>query len=145
MRRGMARVGVAAALLAAMWGCDTGPSAPTPVDNTIDPATPAYYTHNVKPIFQKYCYRCHAGLNHRGGLTMATRAGLMKGGETGKDIVPGDPQASVMMRLIRHEPGPAKGPGPMPSKSSKLADQDIDTVGRWIAAGAVMPQDGPVP
>ncbi len=130
-----------AALLVAVGGCHTGPSAPTPVDNAIDPATPEFYRHNVRPIFQSYCYRCHGGMNHRGGLNMETHAALMKGGDSGAAIVPGNAQASLMMRLIRHEPGPAKSPGPMPSRSSRLADQDVATISRWIESGAVMPPD----
>ena len=27
------------------------------------------YTEKVVPIFQANCYRCHGGMNHRGGFT----------------------------------------------------------------------------
>lgn len=144
MRSVVVRVVGMAIMAAAMWGCNASPSPPTPVDNSIDPATPEFYTHNVKPIFQKYCFRCHAGLNHRGGLSMSTHVGMMKGGKAGADIVPGKPEESLMVRLIRHE-GSGKDPGPMPSKSGKLADADIATVERWIRAGALMPPDPPQP
>jgi mono/diheme cytochrome c family protein len=143
MRSLAGSIGIAL-MAAAIGGCNTGPSAPTPVDNTVDPATPQYYTRNVRPIFEKYCFRCHAGINHRGGLSMATHASMMKGGKTGVDIVPGDPEASLMMRLLRHQ-GTSHDPENMPSKSSKLADQDIATVERWIHAGALMPPDPPRP
>lgn len=102
-------------------------------------ASPQYYTEQVQPILQANCYRCHAGLNHRGGLQLDTRAGMMRGGKDGSVIVPGHPEQSMLLTLIRHE-GPANDPKPMPPKS-RLSDADIATVTEWIRAGAVMPID----
>lgn len=129
--------------VAAIAGCNSvsEPTPPLP-GSTNDPASPEFYTGHVRPIFEKYCFRCHAGMNHRGGLSMATRAALMKGGKTGPDIVPGDPDASLMMKLVRHQ-GTATDPEDMPSKSARLADADIATIERWIRAGALMPADPP--
>jgi len=101
--------------------------------------TPQYYTERVQPILQANCYRCHAGLNHRGGLHLDSREGLMHGGKDGSVIVPGHPEQSLLVTLIRHE-GPANDPKPMPPKS-KLSDADIATITEWIRAGAVMPAD----
>jgi cytochrome c len=102
-------------------------------------ATPEFYTTKVQPILQENCYRCHGGMNRRGGFSMATKAGMMKGGHEGAVIVPGDPAKSLLVQLIRHE-GPKNDPMPMPPKA-KLSDADIAVVERWIAAGAVMPMD----
>jgi Cytochrome c551/c552 len=104
-------------------------------------ARPEFYTTKVRPIFQENCYRCHGGMNRRGGLSLATRAGIMKGGKDGVVIVPGDPGTSLLVKLIRHE-GPTPDPKPMPPKT-KLSDADIATVERWVRAGAVMPADTP--
>ena len=104
-----------------------------------DPAaSPEFYTTQVKPILDANCGRCHEGTNHRGALNIDTRAGLLKGGHDGAVIVPGDAANSLLVKLIRHE-GPADDPMPMPPHKPKLSDQDIATVSRWIAAGAVMP------
>ncbi len=94
------------------------------------------YTARVQPIFQSNCYRCHAGLNHRGGLQMDTQAALMRGGHDGAVIVPGHPEQSLLVKLIRHE-GPPNDPMPMPPKS-KLSDADIGAVEQWVRAGALM-------
>jgi cytochrome c len=107
-------------------------------------ATPQFYTNRVQPIFQANCYRCHGGMNHRGGLNIQTRAGMMKGGHDGQVLVPGDPAKSLLVQLIRHE-GPANDPMPMPPKSAKISDEDIATVERWVRAGAIMPEDTPTP
>ena len=96
-----------------------------------------FYNGKVLPILQANCYRCHGGLNHRGGLNIETREGMLKGGHDGSVLVPGHPEQSLLIKLIRHE-GPADDPMPMPPKS-KLSDADIATVTAWVAAGAKMP------
>jgi cytochrome c len=139
-------VGVGLALFG-LISCSSGPvsspgSGPEPSPAQMaglnDPAKPEFYTYKVRPIFQANCYRCHGGMNHRGGLNMQMRAGLLKGGHVGPAIVPGDPANSLLVRLIRHE-GPANDPMPMPSKQAKMSDADIATIERWIKAGAIMP------
>jgi len=104
-------------------------------------AKPEFYTQKVRPIFEANCYRCHGGMNHRGGLSLATREGILKGGKDGVVLKPGDPASSLLVRLIRHE-GPADDPRPMPPKA-KLSDVDIATVERWVRAGAIIPVTGP--
>jgi len=101
--------------------------------------SPQYYAEHIQPILQSNCYRCHAGFNHRGGLQLDTRAGLMHGGKDGVVIIPGQPEQSLLVKLIRHE-GPANDPKPMPPRG-KLSDADIALITEWIRAGAVMPTD----
>lgn len=108
-----------------------------------DASSPAVFTTQVKPILDAHCARCHEGDNHRGGLSMDSRASLLKGGHHGPAIVPGDPSNSLLIKLIRHE-GPADNPMPMPpGNRPKLSDADIATVAEWIKAGAVMPDVPP--
>ncbi len=101
-------------------------------------ASPVFYTAKVKPILDANCARCHGGINHRGGLNLDTRAGMLRGGHDGTVLVPGDPDKSLLVRLIRHQ-GPADDPMPMPPNKPKISDADIATVARWVKAGAVMP------
>jgi mono/diheme cytochrome c family protein len=129
-------LGLAAMGLVA-WGVQVGTANAAGQDEA---ATPEFYTMKVQPIFQANCYRCHGGMNHRGGLNIQTRAGMLKGGHEGTVLIPGDPTNSLLVRLIRHE-GPVKDPMPMPPKQPKLSDADIATVERWIKAGALMPED----
>ncbi len=125
---------------AALASVQTQTSAPPPpeLQNSQDAQI---YIHQVQPILQTNCYRCHAGLNHRGGFQMDTPAGMLRGGRDGVVIVPGHPEQSLLMKLIRHE-GPADKPMPMPPKS-KLSDVDIATIAKWIQAGASMPAQLP--
>ncbi|WP_035349411.1 c-type cytochrome domain-containing protein [Edaphobacter aggregans] len=137
MRKILLGVGVAA-MVAGGWGLGA-PGVRAAADD--EAAKPEFYTTKVKPIFEANCYRCHAGMNHRGGLTLSTKAGMMKGGKDGTVLVPGDSSASLLVKLIRHA-GPVNDPKPMPPKA-KLTDADVATVERWVRAGAVMPEDAP--
>lgn len=109
----------------------------TATDSTGAAASPQFYTDHVQPILSSNCYRCHGGMNHRGGLRLNTPEEIMKGGKDGVVIVPGKPEDSLLIKLIRHE-GPADDPRPMPPKS-KLSDADIAAVTAWVKAGAVVP------
>ncbi len=116
---------------------------PTSVAAQAAPAanTPEFYTQRVLPIFKDNCYHCHGGMFHRGGLSMSSREGLMKGGHDGAVIVPGNAEQSLLIKLIRHE-GPVDDPMPMPPKH-KMSDDDIAIVTQWVQAGAVMPASQP--
>ena len=100
--------------------------------------TAQFYTEKVVPVLEAHCYQCHGGTAHRGGLSLATKAGMLKGGHDGTVLVPGHPEQSLIVKLIRHE-GPADDPMPMPPNKPKLSDADIAVVEQWVKAGALMP------
>ena len=119
-------------------GCGPEPEPPA----TFHPSTPAeaaaltYFTDTVKPVLRQNCYRCHFGLNHKSNSNMTTRELLLKGGSNGVDVVPGHPESSVLVRLIRRE-GHAEHPAAMPPKN-KLSADEIASIEKWIADGAIM-------
>ena len=119
---------------AALAGCTPRVEPPTPGTGTADPARPEFYTGRVRPIFVRQCAHCHLGMSHKGDLALSSKAAILKGGKHGAIIVPGNPDASLLVKAIRQEPGVK----PMP-EDSRLADADIDTISRWIQAGAIMP------
>jgi mono/diheme cytochrome c family protein len=121
---------LAAGLALAATGC-TKPGPPPPVDS------PAYYTQVVQPILRENCYRCHASMNHKGDLRLDSAEAILRGGKRGADVIPGHPESSLLITLIRHEQK-SDPPGPMPPKS-KLSEAEIAAVTAWIRAGAKMP------
>ena len=129
-----------AALLAGatLWHPHPVAAQSAPAPNTVE-----FYTQRVQPIFESHCYRCHGGMNHRGHLSIATRAGLLRGGMDGAVVVPGDASHSLLVHLINHQ-GPEDDPMPMPPPPhQKLSDADIATITQWIQAGMAMPPDPP--
>ena len=135
MRRVLAGIGVTAVAVLAGVGL-RGVSAQDGASR------PAFYTEKVRPILQTNFGKCHFDMNHKGGLSLMTKASTMKGGRDGVVIVPGDPANSLLVKLIRHE-GPPDDPKPMPPKSPKISDEDIAVIEQWVKAGAVMPEDAP--
>src|SRR5579859_7467839 len=144
MRRILLGLGVAGLAMAAFTGNPSRVSAAAAPQAVADAATLKMYNDKVVPIFHANCYRCHAGMNNRGGLTIDTKAGMEKGGHDGKVLVPGSPEQSLLVKLIRHE-GPANDPMSMPPNKPKISDADIATVEQWVKAGAIMPEDAPKP
>ena len=112
-----------------------------PVQAQDDPSKPAYFVDKVEPVLQANCFRCHGGANHRGGYNMNTRELLLKGGHHGTGVVPGKPEESWMIKLVRHE-GPADDPMNMPPPpKAKISDADIAILTLWVKAGAITPAD----
>jgi len=115
------------------------PASVSAAGGRVDPASPEFYTQSVEPILKANCYRCHGGMNHRGGLQMDPASNLLHGGKSGAVVKPGDPEHSLLITLINHA-GPADDPRPMPPKG-KLSDEEIATITAWVKAGAVIPAE----
>jgi mono/diheme cytochrome c family protein len=98
------------------------------------------FTSTVKPIFEANCTHCHNQVKSRGGLSLETRDRIYQGGKMdGPVIVPGHPERSLLVALIRHE-GPAHDPMPMPPPPrAQLTPAQIAAITKWIQDGAVIP------
>ncbi len=101
------------------------------------------YEKKIRPLLAERCYGCHSVAKNKskGGLTLDTRTGLEKGGETGPVLVPGKPDGSRLIRAVEQidpdlEMPPAKAGG-------KLPDQQIADLVAWVRRGAAMPADRP--
>jgi len=99
-----------------------------------DPASPAYYAVHVAPLLARSCVSCHKPEKHKGGLVMDTYEHLMRGGEDGAAVLPGNPKSSELLRRVRL---PASDDDSMPSDGDKpLTPEEIQMIDRWVAAGA---------
>ncbi len=99
-----------------------------------DPSNPAFYGLHVAPILARSCLSCHRAEKHKGGLRMDTLDQLQRGGDDGRVFVPGSPKSSDLLRRVRL---PASDDDYMPSDNEKpLTPEEIETIERWIAAGA---------
>ena len=96
------------------------------------------YRRDIRPLLQENCYNCHAGERVRSGYRLDTGAGAIRGGDRGAVVVPGEPEASVLLDILRgeHDSVPR-----MPYKNPALAPEEIDRIARWIAEGASVPED----
>ena len=87
---------------------------------------------NPLELLEVHCVRCHGGVSTKGGLDLATRETLLRGGESGATVVPGNPESSLLLQTIRHEHEPF-----MPYKENKLSAASIEQLTAWIKSGAI--------
>ena len=108
-----------------------GPSAtasaqlPPPAARAVD------FEHDVKPILQVSCVRCHARGRDRGGFSIETRERLLAGGDSGDAVVSGDSAHSRLIALVAGlDPDTV-----MPQKGSRLTRDQIAILRAWIDQG----------
>ena len=77
-----------------------------------------------------HCSACHEWIR--------TYPGLMKGGNLGKPIIPGDPERSLLVHFIEGRRGEAHR---MPLNAPPLTSEQIHIIRRWISEGAAEDQD----
>ncbi len=99
----------------------------------------AFFESKIRPTLAGTCFRCHGGPGQgqpkvRGGLRVDSRAALLKGGESGPAIVPGEPGKSLLLNALRHT-GKIKMPPDM-----KLPQHAIADFATWIKEGAPWPK-----
>ncbi|MDA0833803.1 MAG: DUF1553 domain-containing protein [Planctomycetota bacterium] len=92
--------------------------------------------HDVIPILWLRCTVCHGTHVQEGGLDLRTKASMLKGGNSGPAIVPGQPEESLLIKKIRSEEMPPRRK--VVDVSIKPIEPDeTDTIIAWIAAGAL--------
>ncbi len=91
------------------------------------------YSADVKPILNKRCISCHGGVKAKAGFSLLFREEALAKTESGTyAIVPGDADASEMIRRIKHDDPEER----MPYKHEKLSKEEISILERWIDQGA---------
>ena len=98
----------------------------------------AFFESQVRPLLVKHCYECHSeeADKQKGGLWLDRKAGWETGGDGGPSIVPGNPDASLLIHSIRYADENLQ----MPPKS-KMTTEEIAVFEQWVAMGAPDPRD----
>lgn len=98
----------------------------------------ADFATQVKPILEAACIHCHSEKNSKGDLIMETKEAMIKGGEDGTALVPGDPAKSPIYSLcLLAEDDDDVMP---PKKEGVLDKTQIAIIGDWIKQGAPWPE-----
>ncbi len=96
-----------------------------------------FFESKIRPLLVEHCYECHNSTDDaQGGLAVDWRGGLLAGGDSGQAIRPGDPDASLLLQVIRHEIDGRE----MPEGAEKLDDESIALFEQWIRDGANDPR-----
>ncbi len=89
-----------------------------------------FFESEVKPILCEHCIMCHNDGLKNGNVSFLHREGLVAVRKNGATIVPGKPEQSILIHVIRQDGDVTMPPG------SKLPVQDIDTLTKWVRLGA---------
>ena len=150
----MPRPAIAAVLLLAsvaasaltVGGAEVPAAASSVATPAVTPATPAaaapsdadvaFFESKVRPLLVERCYKCHSEAEgkEKGGLTADTLAGLLKGGDNGPSVVPGDPAKSRLIEAVGYKNVDLQ----MPPKG-KLTDAQVADLTEWVKRGAPWP------
>jgi hypothetical protein len=95
------------------------------------------YTRQIKPVLQARCSACHGVLKQKAGLRLDTAALALRGSKSQAVIVPGDPEASVLIERVSSPEESER----MPPEGEPLKPSEIAALKAWIAQGAKAPLD----
>ncbi len=111
-----------------------GVSTPATTTGVVATASPAadYFETRVRPIFANNCNGCHTAMASS-GLRVDSLQALIKGGNSGPAVVPGDPDKSLLISAVR-QTGEIRMP-----KGGKLKPEDVKVLEEWVKMGAPWP------
>src|SRR5947207_6897658 len=80
------------------------------------------YAKDIRPLLEASCFRCHGEEKQKGDLRLDSLEALLKGGEDGKVLIPGDSKKSLLVIATaqiddefamppKRKPGGPGGPG----------------------------------
>jgi uncharacterized membrane protein len=94
----------------------------------------SFYARHIYPIFDANCVACHGEGKVKANLRLDSYDRLMRGGEDGAVVIPGDPARSTLFKRITLPPDDKKF---MPSEGKPpLKAEEIAWIKAWIAQGA---------
>jgi mono/diheme cytochrome c family protein len=98
------------------------------------------YATDIKPIFEKSCFGCHSSKSQKlkGKLKLDSLETALKGGENGKDIIPGDSAKSPLVAQVAHagDPDDFMPPKKAEQRNPPLTKDQIGLIRAWIDQGA---------
>ena len=98
-----------------------------------------FFEKHIRPVLVESCYKCHSAETEKGakgGLLLDTREALLKGGDNGPAIVPGQPDKSLLIKAVRYLDEDLQ----MPPKGKKLPGNQIEDLIAWVKMGAPDPR-----
>lgn len=99
-----------------------------------------FFEERIRPVLVERCYECHStgAKIVKGELLLDSRGGVLKGGETGPAVVPGNLDESLVLQALAWTGDFYDMP-----PSGKLPDSVLADFRRWVEMGAPDPRDAP--
>ena len=92
------------------------------------------YAADIKPIFEKSCFKCHGAEKQKGKLRLDSLEATLKGGDDGKVLEPGKSAESTLVHSVaRLDEDEAMPPA---DKGKPLTKEEVGLIRAWIDQGA---------
>lgn len=93
-----------------------------------------FFESKIRPLLADNCFECHGPKKQKGGLRLDSRPAILRGGESGPALVPGDSAKSLLIEAVSYTSSDLE----MPPKK-KLGKRQVEALTTWIAMGAPWP------
>ena len=98
-------------------------------DEKHSPEQIEFFEKEIQPILVQHCLKCHGGKGSpKGDLSLISRQGILKGGETGPAVSLASPRESLLIAAINY------ADYEMPP-TGKLPQATIDALTKWVEMG----------
>ena len=95
-----------------------------------------FFESKIRPLLVNNCHECHGNEKHKGNLQLNSRKTILRGGDSGAAIVPGNPAKSLLIEAVKYTSSDLE----MPPKK-KLGKQAVADLEQWIRLGAPWPSE----
>ena len=124
-------------IIGGLWSCRMLVAEGDPAPQ-FSPADLQFFEQKIRPVLVDRCYSCHSAAalkasKLKGGLLVDSRVGLIRGGESGPAVIPGDSEGSLLLQALRYDSLQMPPDG-------KLSDQVVLDFVHWIKQGAADPR-----
>ena len=90
------------------------------------------FVHEVAPILEKHCSKCHMDMKKKGGLSLNTEESFREGSENGTIIDTANPEKSLLLKLVTSQDEDER----MPPKGDGLNSKEVGVIREWLKGGA---------
>jgi len=94
------------------------------------------FDKDIKPIFEKSCFKCHGSEKQKGKLRVDSLSAVLKGGEEGKILEPGNSAKSLVVYAVARVSVDEDAFMPPEDKGKPLTKEQVGLIRAWIDQGA---------
>lgn len=122
------------------WTAASAQAAGVDPERLPPPATrPVDFAHDIQPIFEHSCLKCHSGERPKGKFFLTSRQSALRGGEDQVDIIPGNSAKSPLIQFVARVITDSEMPPT--DKGEPLTAAQVGLLRAWIDQGAKWPDD----
>ena len=109
-----------------------GVKPPAPPAKPAAPVGKVDFSRDIQPMLKVHCFQCHSGAQKQGGLLLDSRAVMLKGGDSGAAVLPGQSAKSPLLERVLGHGGLPR----MPLGFAPLSAEKVSLLRAWIDQGA---------